>query len=1848
MADFGHYAVSLKIAEGHSSRVFRAIDKHDGRQVVLKMLKRDYPSPDELARARQEYEIIRKLQTPYVIAAYEQFVYDKTLVTVLEDNGGDSLLQLHEREPLPLLEVLDLFAKVAEGLADIHAHGIIHKDVTPANIVYQRTTGAVKLIDFGISTELDRQSLPMLSIGKLEGTLAYMAPEQTGRMNRHVDYRADLYSMGMSLYELLCGERAFTMSEPMALIHAHLAARPTPPHELRSDIPEAVSRVVMRLLAKQADDRYASGRSVAADLRACAMDLRADRPPRLPELTHHARHDRLDIAQRLYGREDESQVLTSAFGRTCRGAISFVFVSGYSGIGKTSLVQELFMPVSLAGGHYCAGKFDQLQSIPYSALTQAFTGLIRHLLTASTRELDARRRAIEAALRPDAQVVVELVPELELMIGPQAPAASLGPLESNLRLQRLFLRFLAALGTREHPLVLFIDDLQWGDALSLSVLDSIARSEEIQHMMIVVAYRDNEVDALHPVTRLREAWLAGGRDVHEVRLRNLSRVDISHMLVDTLHQDADGLDPLVELVADKSGGNPFFIMQLLHTLHAQRQLEYVDGRWRWDAAAIAAVDYSDNVVDLVLAKLLRLPVETQQALRLAACLGGDFAIETLAFVLEQGKHATHEQLLPAAKAGFILPVAPLVPLDAAPTQVPALYWPHYRFLHDRVQQAAYALTPTDERAQLHLRIGCLLVDSIPAAARDQRLFEIVDHFDKGEPPPAPERRRQVALLNFEAAKRAKQAAAFEASRRYARNAVDLLTPRLWAEEHASCMEMITILVAVESITGNYQAAESIARTALGRAATRAQRVALNRILIDQRTILAQYESALELGLTTLAEFGLELPHDDLGAAFVLEHQRLMARIGERSIASLLDEPRCVDPDAQQMLGVLAETLAVMYQTRPELLAVACGRLLNLSLDHGFDTHCANGYTAYGIFMVGVLREYALAYEFGLFGLRMAQRDDNRTQLCRVTQTLMSYISHWTQPLAGHDDVVMRGFQAGLEVGEHQYASYLIVHHVINCYVRGDTLTDVSLALDKALNFVRKTKNDITLLQALGLKFVIANLRGQTPDADSFSVDGDDAETMIARATALGMRLPIVQFYIGKAQVLFHDRRIAECSDYLARARPLLPFMPGKSQVADFHLFVALAALAQIDEGRLDDERNVGHRSEASDALAVLAEFAASCPANFLHYHALAQAEHDRVAMRPWDAMERYDQAISGAQTRGFVQIEALGNWLAARFWFARNKPRIAGAYLADAHLAFQRWGANRLVALLEREYPHVLSVPTTRATADPTTVTATGKFIHRELDLNSVIRATRALASMTELDSLLREIMSLALRHAGAERGLLVVPRGSSLLIKARGVSDTEQHVELLSMELASYEDVCPAIIHYVARKGEAVVLDDASTSELFAADPYIRSQGVRSLIAVPLVYQGSLSAIVLMEHRNAAGVFTTDHLALLELILTPAALAIEHALVAEADTEAFEYQVGGSLRDDSPSYVIRRADRELRDALLNGELCYVLCPRQMGKSSLRIRSMRALAREGRTCIGIDLSLIGGRTVTPDRWYAGIARSLLAGLDLSQALDLRHWWHAHDHLPPVQRLFELFETEILERVRGDIVVFLDEIDSVLSLEFDADDFFAMIRGLYNRRAEDPRYRKLTFALFGVLSAVELIKDAERTPFNVGRRIHVSSFVLDECKPLMRGLPGKHDVERIMRSVLAWTGGQPFLTQRICQLLRELETRPQAGRESMWVGHSIRAHVIEHWETRDEPVHLRSVRDRIVRSSRREALLTYYRAIFEAADGLDTTGDALESELLLTGLVSQRDGRVHVSNKIYAELFSPDMLQGLIR
>jgi serine/threonine protein kinase len=699
MSSIPGYCSLYQIYESANSRVYRGVRDRDGEFVILKVLKEDYPTPEELRRYKQEYAITRNLNCTGVIKTYGLEPHQRSLMIVLEDFGASSLKLFMQERSLSLTEFLRIAIATTESLGHIHAANVIHKDINPSNIVLNPETGVAKIIDFGISTQLSRENPTFKNPAILEGTLAYMSPEQTGRMNRLLDYRTDFYSLGVTYYELLTGQLPFMTTDVLELVHCHIAKQPLAPDQVKAEIPPLISEIVLRLMAKNAEERYQSAWGIKADLETCLQQLNIhDRIAEFP-LGRHDISDRFQVPQKLYGREAELQTLLVAFERVSQGRVEMMLVAGYSGIGKSALVQEIYKPVTEKRGYFITGKFDQFQrNIPYSAIVSALQGLVRQLLSETEAQLQHWRSQLLAALETNGQVIIDVIPELELIIGQQSQQSEiveLGATESQNRFNLVFQNFLRVFCTCEHPLVIFLDDLQWVDSATLKLIELMIRDAQMQYLFLIGAYRDNEVSSTHPFRLTLETLSKQEVIIHQITLAPLSHNPLGQLLAETLHNQPNTVRPLVDLLLLKTEGNPFFVNEFLKTLYSENLLTFdVESlSWEWDLTQIQAKEITDNVVELMVGKLKKLPETTQQVLRLAACVGLEFDLSTLAIICESLPAQLYPNLVTAMRAGLVLPVSELNP---------ELLIQDYKFLHDRVQQAAYGLIDENQRQLVHL------------------------------------------------------------------------------------------------------------------------------------------------------------------------------------------------------------------------------------------------------------------------------------------------------------------------------------------------------------------------------------------------------------------------------------------------------------------------------------------------------------------------------------------------------------------------------------------------------------------------------------------------------------------------------------------------------------------------------------------------------------------------------------------------------------------------------------------------------------------------------------------------------------------------------------------------------------------------------------------------------------------------------------------------------------------------------------------------------------------------------------------------------------------------------------------
>ncbi|MDJ0835124.1 MAG: AAA family ATPase [Acidobacteriota bacterium] len=1480
------YHIGHKIYESGGSLVFRGSREEDGRAVILKILKNDYPTPRELTRYCQEFDITRSLQLPGVIEAIELRKYHNTLVMILEDFGGESLRLLHQQTPFTIDEVLDLACRVAPILAKVHDQHVIHKDLNPSNLVFNRETGELKIIDFGIATRLARSCPAIGNPEGMEGTLLYMSPEQTGRMNRMLDYRTDFYSLGATLFELLCGEPPFVSEDPIELVHAHLARQADNANERNPNVPHDLSAVIAKLLAKTAEERYQSAWGIATDLKACrTRRQKRDNTPFVPGAYDIS--SRFQISQSLYGREREAATLTAGFEKAARGESVFVLVSGYSGIGKSSLIREIHKPVTRRHGHFVSGKYDQYQRLPYGAIAAAFRELVRQLLTEQEEHLEAWRNKLLTALGVNGSIIIDVIPEVELIIGPQGKVPELGPAETAARLRMVFLRFVSVFCAVEHPMVLFLDDLQWADNLSLELIGLMVSDETIRHLMLIGAYRDNEVDGAHPLMRRLKQLKESGTAIQQVEVSTLGQSDIEALIADSLRRPRAEVKELARLVLHKSGGNPFFVNQFLTMLYEEELLTFqpptedTRGGWLWDMDGIEEQGFTDNVVDLMIGKLNKLPPVTRELLRTASCAGGAFYLGFLAAIHNKGEAETFNDLLPAIREGFVLTTTELETVDDE------LVVRGFTFLHDRVRQAAYELLSDDERRELHLHMGRLLLERLDRKEQEEHLFEIVDHLNAGWSLIETQKERmELAMLNLSAARRTRKATAYDEARRYLEIGYDSLlacytVQDAWETHYEMTLALHVERADAEYLTRNFEQAERFLELAVEGARTPVEKAKIYSHLVVQYTMEGRYQEAVAWGVRALALLNVDIDLENAEAGFMEDLQAIQAVMESGGdISALVHAPEISDPSKVTALDTLAHMLSPAFLSLVELYPVFAVRQARLSLEWGVCSSSSLGFACFGHVLCALFDRFEEGYELGMVGYRLGERFGDPVNKSRACLLISGFLNPWSHHLRDGLGYAEEGFGTALECGSVQWAGYNAILKVFCIFSLGTPLPEVLSEVEVFLQMGRKTGNrPFTSIMHL-YQHIILNLTGGTEGPEDFNTPDLSEQEMIAEFDAMDNNNARAQYGALKAMVYYLYGRYEKALEQAAISEKLFVYLQGTYPSVEHTFYQAMAA-ARVYETEDNEERRTELRTKIDAARARFQVWAKSSPKNFQHRLHLIDAEIARINDNPNEATRLFDMAAENAGMNGFVHDEALANELSGRCWLDQGRRRIAAVYLRDAHHGYRMWGAMHKVAELEGYAPRLASLTSTTSTHTTTTtmgsVTGTGTEGSEHLDLGTVLKASRAISSEIVLDELLEKLMRILLENAGAQRGSLLLPKQGRWIVKAQLEVD-QNKVLFPSENLENTKLLSAAIVNYGIKTRENVVLDDAAGRGMFTTDSYVINNQPKSVLCAPILHHGKLRGLLYLENNLATGTFTTSRLTLLKLLSSQAAVSIENA----------------------------------------------------------------------------------------------------------------------------------------------------------------------------------------------------------------------------------------------------------------------------------------------------------------------------------------------------------------------------------
>ena len=1478
------YSIRELIYESGHSQVFRGWRTGDALPVIIKTPSSSSFSVRENLRYQHEYNLLAALNLSRIVKVHDLVQYRSGFAIIEEDYGAGDLDQWLEEGQMALAEFLPVAMQMAEGLDQMHGQRIIHKDLNPANVLIHPETLEVKLTDFGLSTLIGVETQDACAPELIEGTLPYVSPEQTGRMNRAIDYRTDLYSLGVCYYRMLTGTLPFVTTDPLELVHCHIARPPVAPAVLNAAIPPVLSDLVMKLLEKKAEDRYQSAYGVMHDLIAVQAALDAGEPLPKLELGRSDVSGHFQVAHQLYGRDRETRLLLDAFDRISAGRSELLLVGGYSGIGKTSLVNEVQKSLVRQRGFFIAGKHDQFQrDIPFSALIQAFRRLVSQMLTEREEQVQHWRETLLAALGSNARVIIDVIPGVEWITGPQPPAPELGPAEAQNRFSQSFQQFIGVFARPEHPLVIFLDDLQWADAASLALMELLCNHPDSHNLLMIGAYRDNEVSASHPLAltlnRIRDA----GAPVETILLGPLEPDDLNQMIADTLHQPLTATAELARLLLEKTGGNPFFVTQFLKELHAQGwfRLDPAQGRWQWDLAQIAAAGITDNVVELMAGKISRMSPLTRQALKIAACIGNRFTLTVLAAIQERSEIATGSDLWEAIQEGLVV---------TANTE--------FRFLHDRVQQAAYSLIAPADIGPLHLKIGRQLWQHASPAELDECLFDITGHLNAVLALiDDPDERLQCSLLNLQAGRKAKAATAYEPALRHFQAAAELLAADGWTAHYRHTLEIYRERADAAYLLGQFIAAEADINEALAHAADRYDQADIYLQKIIQYNQLGKYNDLVEVARTALRLFGVTLPDANDEAGLAADFEQQMAEysrlLNQRPIGDLIGLGDIADREQDGIIRLMAILTDGAYIAVPSLFPHIVMEVVNRSMRYGHNAMSAIGFAWATVLIVRQFGNYQDAYALGALAMRLNERYPNPRIRAQVTFLYAVCALHWVQPLAEQIAVYQQAYQYGIENGNLVFAGYartMIPKTTLAAFTVDKALEECAISLA----FYAKSGSPFLMSERFCQLF-LQRLKGEGRDLTSLSSDEIDETAWLERwqhpATRFGHGLSY--FLNFKIQLLYLFGQWRAAWDFATTHADWMQYIPILYETTVFTFYRALAGASVYEPA--DAAEQVRIASALDEAIADFTVWTANCPDNFAWQEQLLRAEQARIDQRPADALAGYGRAAALARRYHRPLGLALSLERAGRLHLHQDQRKRAKPELEEAVFHYYQWGATGKAQALNQEFAGLL---TSAAVArQPVSASSSGQSTaaistHR-LDLDTVLKASLALSSEIQIDGLLQKLMAIVIENAGAEWGYLLLPSADHWLIVAHA-SVLDRHAQLARIPLTDSTTVCEAVIRYVIRTRQDLTLDDAGQDPAFCRDPYVQRQGVRSVFCLPLLAQNRLNGVLYLENNQLSGAFAPGRIQMLKMLSAQAAIAIDNARLYES----LEQQVAERTRE--------------------------------------------------------------------------------------------------------------------------------------------------------------------------------------------------------------------------------------------------------------------------------------------------------------------------------------------------------------
>ena len=1490
MINLSGYKVIEEIFKSENSTIYRGTRDSDSFPVVIKLLNREYPSDKELSAFKREYEIMNKIDQNGIIKAYNMEKLDNSLVIIMEDINGESIARVLKSVNTGLAEKLLLAIQMTNSVIQLHKNSTIHKDINPNNFIWNYKTNQVKIIDFGISAEVAREASQCTNLNLLEGTLDYISPEQTGRINRSIDFRSDLYSLGITLYELFTGQLPFYGEDELEVIYSHIAKKPVPPIEIKPDIPAVLSDIIMKLIAKPVEDRYQSAFGLMKDLELCKQLLLEEREISVFIPGQEDVLDRFDIPQKLYGREEEIEILISGFERAAEGKSELLLVSGYSGIGKSSLIHEIRKPITGKKGFFISGKFNQFEkNIPYYGITQAFKELVKQLLVQSQDSLDDWKKLLLDAVGNNGQVVVDIIPELEQIIGPQPQVAELNPLEAQNRFQMTFLEFIKVFARKEHPLVLFLDDLQWSDTSTLDLINYIITGGNVQYILIIGAYRDNEVVTGHPLIRLMEGIKNASIDseprMHEVYVKPLDFSAINRLIADTFRCNPIETESLANIIFQKTKGNPFFINRLLTSLYLQETFTFVPekGQWVYDLKKVETVEVSDNVVDLLVEGLKLLPEKTIDILMMGACIGTQFDLKTVSLINGKTVATVGKDLWIAIEKEIVQPLnnnykfINTLDNEMNPTDLEI----RFGFAHDRIRQAVYSLISENEKSLIHLKIGQEYLNGFRETKRTDEIFDMVNHLNIGKGLMSEKDDRiELADLNIMAGNKAKKSTAFAAALSYFESALSMLSEEEWQIMPEKLFSLLMEQSTAALLSGDLMKADAICQRLSKIAGNNLGKGAVSNIKVLIFVFQGKLYEAIGEIRNTLKLFNVYLPETDAEIGMKTQEgvKKMQQYLAITPVEELVNLPVLNDPEKFMAMQLLFQVIPPALQVNPQLCILVALIMFEITYNNGTSPFSCKCFGDCGVIQGTMLSDYKTGYKLGEAAFALINKFKAESQKSAV-YFIFTYLSHWRVHYNESLDYYNMSYKTGLETGDLLHATYAIANKLHLLMWVGKNLTELKAETENTMAFLKQAKGAAPLLLAEIVYYFIQKLQADDNDDTQKSFERKDYEmiSIIEKSHNLVFLGRYFQ-YNTYVNIILGDMEAAE--KWNTMAEKIIFVGLSDFIIPDHYLFQGLILMHKWNKVTVQEQVEI--KEKLYKIKEKLQNWSENCPENFSYKYNLFLAQLAVIENESLDIIfKHYKNAIDSIGKNDFIQLKALIKEFYGRFWLDKGDETLGKAYIREAHYLYKQWGAHRKVSLMEKQYSHkFMNEDSTMRVTGVTRSTASISNI----DMSSILKSSQAISSEIKIAKLLKVLINIMIENAGAQRGCLLLRNevDNRFYIEAMQSANSSQLNVIHSVLFTESKDICVEIVQYVTRTREAVVIHDASKDENWQDNPYIRQNSIKSVLCIPVIYQNKLKGVVYLENNLSDYVFTAERLETIKILSSQSSISIENARLYE------------------------------------------------------------------------------------------------------------------------------------------------------------------------------------------------------------------------------------------------------------------------------------------------------------------------------------------------------------------------------